>query len=109
MEPAEGRWRVVTEPGSILEADAVVLTAPVPQGLAMLDAGRAWLPPETRAALESIRYDSCFVAMAVLDGPPAVPAPGAIRIPDGPIGVVADNRAKGISPDAHSVTMARSV
>jgi len=60
-------------------AAAAVLTAPVAQSLALLDAGGVALPGPLRAELESIRYRRAVVAM-VTSPKPAVLGPGVGRI-----------------------------
>ena len=64
-------WVAALASGETLLAHAVLLTPPVPQSLALLDAGRMELPPATRTHLESIDYERCLAVMAVLDGPDA--------------------------------------
>lgn len=91
------RWAVECEAGDVLDADAVVLTAPVPQSLELLAAGSADLAPPDAAALDAIAYDPCLAVMVPLAASPGLPEPGAVAPEDGPIDWVADNRAKGIS------------
>ena len=97
-------WRVETTTGHAFNADAVVLTPPVPQSLAMLDAGGIILAPEMRTRLAAIEYERCLAVMAVLDGPSLIPPPGGLTPADGPIAWIADNQLKGIS-DEPAVTI----
>ena len=80
-----------------LHAEAVVLTPPVPQSLALLAAGEVLLAPDDLAALTAVRYEPCLAVLAVLDGPSGLPDPGALDPDDGPIDWMADNQRKGIS------------
>lgn len=88
----EARWD-----GGSVAAAAALLTAPVPQSLALLDAGGTRLDPGIRPALDQIDYDAAMAVMVVLDRRPAVPPPGAVQLQEGPFTFVADNAAKGIS------------
>lgn len=90
-------WQVLLENGESIRAGAVILTAPVPQSLALLDAGGTHLPEQTRAALEDITYEPCLAVMALLKEPSRIPKPGGMALTDGPIGWMADNQLKGIS------------
>jgi predicted NAD/FAD-dependent oxidoreductase len=90
-------WRVTAEGGGMAHARAVLLTAPVPQSLTMLDSGRVALSEADRRALEAIRYEPCITAMFVIDGDVRLPPPGAIQRPHAPIYWIGDNRRKGIS------------
>lgn len=78
-------------------ADAVVLTPPVPQALAVLEAGQVPLPPALRVRLASIAYDRCLTVMAALEHPSRVPPPGGLAPDSGPLAWISDNLAKGIS------------
>lgn len=98
-------WRVLATDGAVHVANALVMTAPVPQSLALLDAGKTRLHPDNRASLEAIEYAPCLCAMAWVDGDVALPDPGAIQRPDAAISWIADNQAKGISPGATIVTL----
>lgn len=92
-----GGWRVRLADGAEIGAEAVVATAPVPQSLALLEAGGVRLADADADALGLIAYDRCLAVMAVLDGPSGLPAPGAVDPQDGPVDWIADNRVKGIS------------
>lgn len=91
------RWRIRLEVGDDLLADAVVVTAPVPQTLQLLADGSTELTTADRSALERIEYEPCLAVMARLDGPTGLPDPGALAPDDGPVDWIADNQAKGIS------------
>jgi renalase len=86
------------EDGATIEAQACVLTPPVPQTLDLLDAGGVPLDAGERATLEKIDYEPCFALMAVLASPSKVPPPGGLSLEAGPIAWIADNQQKGISP-----------
>lgn len=94
---AGNQWSVETTTGISFTADAVVMTPPVPQSLALLDAGGILLAPEMRSRLAAIQYERCLAIMAVLDGPSRIPTPGGFKPADGPIAWIADNQLKGIS------------
>lgn len=99
LRRADDRWRAETTAGRTFTAGAVVLTPPVPQSLALLDAGGIILVPEMRTRLAAIEYERCLAVMAVLDGPSRIPPPGGLTPADGPIAWIADNRLKGISAE----------
>jgi hypothetical protein len=96
VAPDDGSWRIVA-PGLDLVAEAVVLTAPVPQSLALLDAGGTPLRADADAGLRAVAYLPTIALLLVLDRPSAVPAPGARKPADGPFEIVVDNVAKGAS------------
>ena len=81
--------------GSI-RADAVVLTAPVPQSGALLG---------PRVEVPGVGYDPTLSLAVALDDPPAVPAPGGVQpVGDPTWSWVGDNVAKGVAT-APSVTL----
>ncbi len=96
--PTEAGWEVVIDDGTVHEADAVVLTCPVPQSWALLVQAQLGVPE----ALFRRQYHRTIGLLTVLDGPSAVPEPGGVQFDpadtDEPFGFVADNMAKGISP-----------
>ena len=91
-------WLVCTG-HETLKADAVILTAPVPQSLALLAAGDVELADDDRRALQAIEYERCIAVLLVLDGPSGLPEPGAVTPVAGPIGWMADNQRKGVSAE----------
>lgn len=92
-----GEGWVVTTTHDAIVADAVLLTAPAPQSLALLAAGGVELSPEDRRVLEAIEYEPCLAVLALVDGPTQLPPPGAVDPADGPVDWVADNQRKGVS------------
>jgi predicted NAD/FAD-dependent oxidoreductase len=100
-------WQVACEDGSLVVTDALVLTPPVPQTLALLDAGGGALPEADQMALAAVTYDRCLAVLAVLDGPSRVPPPGALESGalDPRLLWIADNFQKGISPAAVTLTL----
>jgi predicted NAD/FAD-dependent oxidoreductase len=90
-------WVAALESGETLSAGAVVLTAPIPQALAVLEAGRSELPEGMKERLEKIEYERCFAVMAVPNGPARIPRPGGVAPQGGPIAWIADNHLKGVS------------
>ena len=97
LRRTDGGWHAETTTGRTFTAAALLLTPPVPQSLALLDAGGIVLAPELRTRLDSIEYERCLAVMAVLDGPSRIPPPGGLTPVDGPIAWIADNQLKGIS------------
>ena len=102
---SDGGWRVLADTGEEFRASALLLTAPAPQSKELL----AWcwdaLPAAMVKVLNGISYDPCFALLARLDGPSGVPAPGYVRLEDGPITFIADNTQKGISTGSAAVTI----
>ncbi len=94
----EGRWHLAIADGSEVAAAALVITSPVPQALALLDAGGVTLDASDRSALGAIAYDPCLALLAPLSGPSGLAAPGAIRPAHPDLDWVADNHVKGTSP-----------
>lgn len=99
------QWHVTLESGYEAVADAVILTPPVPQSLALLEAGAYTLPDEIHSSLAAITYDPCYAVLAVLDAPARLLEPGALQLRQEPISWIADNHRKGISPDAFTITI----
>lgn len=103
-------WEVVIDGGTVESADAVIMTPPAQQSLAVVGAGDVRLAPSARAALEKIRFAPCISVMLVLDDSSGVPEPGAVQFSGQngagePVWWLADNRRKGISTAAHAITI----
>ena len=95
LRHAGGRWTALTEDGAHLAADAVVLTAPAPQALALL--GRTTVEADVVDAVRGIDLAPCWAALVRPDGTPDLPDHGALRLADHPLHMVADNQRKGVS------------
>jgi renalase len=93
----DGTWTVRTESGAGVSGATLLLTAPVPQSLALVASGDFALPEQARRALENISYAPCLTLLALLDGPTGVPEPGGVQIKGEPLDWISDNRRKGIS------------
>jgi renalase len=93
------RWTADSQLGEVFSARSVLLTPPVPQSLAILDAGGLALEPEARARLEQITYERCLAVLAVLSGPSCLAPPGGLAPVEGPIAWMADNQVKGVSAE----------
>ena len=100
---AEDKWRVETGQNTY-HADALILTAPVPQSLEFLK-GNFTLPDDAHGALRNITYEPCWAVLAQLERRSQIPAPGALHLENGPLSWIADNHQKGISPQPGSVTI----
>lgn len=103
--PAEGGGRTSPRGGksprgehSTIFADALVMTPPAEQTLALMQKGNAPLPPTVVAALSAIQFHPCFAVLATLDRPSGLTAPGGVFASTDTIGWIADNALKGISP-----------
>lgn len=94
---ASGGCTLLTEAGNAFSASTLLLTLPVPQALALLEASEIALTEPDRAALTAIEYDPCWAVMATLTAPPHLPEPGGRRFDTGPVAWLADNARKGVS------------
>ena len=97
VDRTENGWTVSCESGETVSGNALVLTAPVPQSLALAESGNYALPGSARRQLEEVSYDPCLALMAILDGASPVPEPGGVQIKGEPLDWIGDNATKGIS------------
>jgi renalase len=98
-------WVLQDEDGTLYMSRGLIMTPPVPQSLRILDEGAAVLAGEDQAVLDEIRYAPCLAGLFWVDGQVSLPEPGAIQRPDARFRWIADNRRKGISPEATVITM----
>jgi renalase len=89
-------WEAHTEVGSRITGTALLLTAPVPESLALLRE-EADLSEGARRRLAEVSYSPCLALMALLEGPTGVPEPGGVQIKGEPLDWIGDNQRKGIS------------
>lgn len=94
IEPGTStRWQVRLDDASVIAADAVILTSPVPQSIALAITADIDIPEPLR----SMKYDATLAALVVTDTPINLPEPGAVQRPGGIFEFIADNQRKGIS------------
>lgn len=98
-------WTVQTQGGQRYYGRHLVITAPLPQTMELLDTGLINLPDSYDAAFRSIHYDKGLATLAILNGPSGLPEPGGIKVEGGILTWIADNRMKGISPEVSAVTL----
>ena len=108
------KWTVTTTPhGSDVKktykADWLILTAPVPQSMELLDKSRIELDYDEEEELRRITYTTCLTVMAQLNGPSGVPNPGAMDLNHDYLRWIGDNSLKGISSTEGSITMHSSI
>jgi renalase len=100
-------WEVIAGDGRVWSSDVVLMSPPVPQSLALLDAGGIVLSTQNRGALDAVSYARCLALLIQLDGSPEMNDPGGaqLTIDDDPtFSFVADNQMKGMS-DGQTMTL----
>lgn len=105
VTPDGDAWKVTEDDGNVYTASTLAITSPVPQTVAMLDAGGTKLSDADRAALERIEYDPCLCGLFWVEGEVDLPEPGAVQRRGETFQWIADNQRKGISPEARLITM----
>jgi hypothetical protein len=100
-----GGWLALDEKGQVYTTRALVLAIPAPLALQLLRTGEVVLNPQDRTALEAIHYEPCLAGIFWVNGEVRLPEPGAIQQINAPIAWIADNRRKGVSPEANLITI----
>ena len=90
---ATSKWQVNIDDGSALNADAIIVTCPLPQTYALLVTADIELPE----SMLRTEYDRTICLLAVLDTPSVVTKPGGLQNPDETFSFIADNAIKDIS------------
>lgn len=98
-------WIIRTSVGETFVAKHLVVTAPLPQALNLLDTTGLRYANGTTEALRAVRYERGMSTLAILDGPSGLPQPGGIKVHEGVLTWIADNQQKGISPEVSAVTL----
>lgn len=93
VRPGAGCWEVLLDDASSLQADALIVTCPLPQAFSVLVSSGVEIPK----ALRETEYDRTLSILVTLDRPGAVPKPGGIQNPDAVFGFIGDNVSKGVS------------
>ncbi len=105
LEWHDNVWTLTFDDANTCTSRSLLLTCPVPQSLALLDAGAVNLPTNLRAQLEDVTYESCVAALLWLENAGRVPAPGALYCEEEPIAWIGDNFQKGVSGVEGAITV----
>jgi hypothetical protein len=97
-------WCVDIEEHGCVRAERLILTAPVPQSLALLKAGDFVVPQPLATQLARLTYDPCLALLVTLAGRSRLPLEG-VRREEGVVRWAADNQSKGVSPNVAAVTL----
>ena len=106
IDRGEDRWRLYAQGHAIAEAHWVLLTAPLPQTIDLMDQSSLALPFGESDRWRELRYERGFAVLVELDQPSTIPNSGAWPVTDSEILTwVADNQKKGISPNKPALTL----
>lgn len=105
LQLGQGVWQVTCLSGSVYKANSILLTAPVPQSLALLDTGWVALTPEDRAVLDAITYFPCLCGLFWVEGDSNLPEHGALQRPAHEIPWIVDNLKKGLQTSGRILTL----
>ena len=89
-------WGIRLDDGTSIAADALIVTAPLPQSYSLLITAEVEMPE----ALYKTDYERTLTLLATLDGPTSIAAPGALQEPSDVVAFIADNAQKQISATA---------
>lgn len=98
---SNGLWQITCSDGSLFFSQNLLLTAPVPQSLALLETSALPSLQPHLDALRAVRYTRCITALvpAPQINQTALPPSGACKLsPPEPLEWIADNHRKGLSP-----------
>lgn len=98
-------WIFQDDEGGIYTSRGLIITAPVPQALEILDAGATSMTDEEFSVLASLTYAQCLTGLFWVEGRFTLPRPGAVQRRNTNITWIGDNLQKGISPDARLITV----
>jgi hypothetical protein len=104
-----GLWQMVVDDERSYTAEKLLFTPPVPQSLALIKDSSVSLAAEDAAALAALDYAPCLAGLFWIEGQVYLPEPGALQRPYADLAWIADNRRKGISPDASILTLHASI
>jgi len=106
MNYSDQVWTLRAETGETWSGAWLLVTAPLPQALALMDASEIPLRPEWDQRLRDVRFERALAILVELDGPSAIPDPGHLPILDNDVlAWAADNQKKGIAPDHPLLTL----
>ncbi len=98
-------WLARTASGDSFVGRHLVITAPLPQALNLLDMTGLRYANGQADALRAVRYERGLATLAILDGASGLPEPGGMKLREAPLSWIGDNQQKGISPDVSAITI----
>lgn len=98
-------WLALDDQGRLYTADALIMTPPIPLSLPLLRAGKVWLGALDYEMLRALAYAPCLAGVFWVNGAVNLPEPGMIQQHNAAISWIADNKRKGVSPDATLITV----
>ncbi len=98
-------WVAKTASGKAFSGKHLIMTAPLPQSLALLNSTGLDYAGDQQEALSKIQYEKGLATLLVLDGPSGLNVPGGLKVADGPLTWIGDNQQKGISPNVPTITL----
>jgi predicted NAD/FAD-dependent oxidoreductase len=105
LQQKDLNWLLTDQDGNTFRAETVLITAPLPQAMALVRTFHVNLSMDERNYLESIQYLPCLAYLGVSDQPSRIPPPGGLSLEDPVLAWVADNQQKGISPNQSAITL----
>lgn len=101
----DNQWLAITDKGDEYNASRIIISAPIPQLLKLLELGGVFLPKKENEELQAIDYQPCIAGLVLMEGSSAVPSPGGKKFEHGELQWLGDNTQKGISPKMTAVTI----
>lgn len=98
-------WALELGSGEFLMAGALICTPPVPQTLALLEAGRVPLSDSTRSLLTEAQYRKTLTLLVRIEGDARLGPLGFHEPAEGILSWIADNYAKGVSSAPGCLTL----
>lgn len=102
LSEEKGSWTVVTEEGRNYNSDRVILTAPLPQSLQLLQGSNLQITDEK---LNQVAYHPCLAVLLLVSEPISVGESGGYYVGGETLDWIVCNSQKGISPHAYAVTL----
>ena len=99
------RWILSGKEKQTYSCKTLILTAPLPLSLALLEAGQSDLDISLHDELKGLRYLPSIAMLARLKSGSSLNEYGGLRIARDPVKWIADNQLKGISPEVPTLTV----
>ena len=100
-----GSWVVKTDSGVVASSSYLVLTAPIPQSLGIMDTSGLNYANEDLERLRKIKYERGLATLAVVRGETRLPEIGFAFCDKSQLTWIADNLEKGISEELRTITI----